>query len=68
MNQDPRYGAITATYNSGAPFAFSDGHAKSMVPYATDPNPYKAANVYQPYFAAGITNGHDPYNMWDAYR
>jgi prepilin-type N-terminal cleavage/methylation domain-containing protein len=68
VNQDPRYGAVTAAYNAGTPFAFSDGHAKSMVPYATNPNPFKIQNSYQPYFASGITNGHDPNNMWDAYR
>jgi hypothetical protein len=67
VNQDPRYGAVTATYAGGAPFAFSDGHAKSMNPIATDPNPY-GTPTYQPWQNTNNTNGHDPLNMWDAYR
>jgi prepilin-type N-terminal cleavage/methylation domain-containing protein len=70
VNQDPRNGAVAATYSGNTtPFAFSDGHAKSMQPYATNPNP-TGTNINQPWqnstIAAG--NGHDPLNMWDAYR
>jgi prepilin-type N-terminal cleavage/methylation domain-containing protein len=67
VNQDPRFGAVVSTYSGGAPFAFSDGHAKSMVPYATNPNPY-GVNITQPWTNGNNTNGHDPLNMWDAYR
>jgi prepilin-type N-terminal cleavage/methylation domain-containing protein len=67
VNTDPRYGAVTATYAGGTPFSFSDGHAKSMVPYATNPNPANV-NITQPWTDSAYTNGHDPLNMWDAYR
>ena len=69
VNTDPRYGAVASTYSGGAPFAFSDGHAKSMIPYATNPNPY-GVQPDQPWQNSTIAsgNGHDPQNMWDAYR
>jgi prepilin-type N-terminal cleavage/methylation domain-containing protein/prepilin-type processing-associated H-X9-DG protein len=67
VNMDPRYGAVASTYAGGTPFAFADGHAKSMIPYATNPNP-SGTNINQPWQSSTITNGHDPLNMWDAYR
>jgi len=45
-------GAVSATYANQSTFSFSDGHAKSMNPVATDPDP-----VNQP-----------ANNMWDGLR
>ena len=45
-------GAVSATYAGQATFSFADGHAKSMVPSATDPDP-----VNQP-----------QNNLWDGLR
>jgi len=46
------YGAVSATYANQSTFTFTDGHAKSMVPTATDPS-----SVNQP-----------ANNMWDGLR
>jgi len=69
VNADYRNGAIANTYAGQSPFAFTDGHAKSMVPMATNPNPLKV-NILQPWSGPGsvFVNQHDPNNMWDAYR
>jgi hypothetical protein len=45
-------GAVSASYASQAVFAFIDGHAKAMVPSATDPDP----------------NNKPQNNLWDALR
>ena len=45
-------GAVSASYAGQAPFVFIDGHAKSMIPSATDPDP---VNLPQS-------------NMWDGLR
>jgi hypothetical protein len=45
-------GSVTATFNNMACFSFTDGHAKSMIPAASDPDP-----VNQP-----------QNNMWDGLR
>ncbi|BDI30474.1 hypothetical protein CCAX7_25250 [Capsulimonas corticalis] len=50
-------GAVSATHTGRANFAFCDGHVKSMIPSATNPN--------------GSDNGtaaEDPLNMWDCRR
>jgi prepilin-type N-terminal cleavage/methylation domain-containing protein len=39
VNADMRNGAINMAYGSTSPFVFADGHAKSMPPVATDPDP-----------------------------
>jgi hypothetical protein len=45
-------GAVSASYSGQSTFAFTDGHAKSMIPAATDPDP-----VNQP-----------QNNLWDGLR
>jgi prepilin-type processing-associated H-X9-DG protein len=45
-------GAVSATYSGQSNFVFVDGHAKSMVPSSTDPDP-----VNQP-----------QNNLWDGLR
>jgi len=52
VNQDQRNGAIATVYAGQGIFTFSDGHAKTMAPVATDPN-----SVTQP-----------QNNMWNARR
>ncbi|WP_309708539.1 DUF1559 domain-containing protein [Armatimonas sp.] len=47
-----RNGAVTAKHNERGNFVFADGHAKSMIPYTTNPDP-----INQP-----------ADNMWDAGR
>jgi len=42
VNADCRNGAVATTYGSTAPFVFADGHAKSLAPVATDPDPVNA--------------------------
>jgi prepilin-type N-terminal cleavage/methylation domain-containing protein len=66
VNANKKFGAVYTPYANQSPFAFVDGHAKAMPPQATDPNP---TNTYisGPTYALG-DNGHDPNNMWDAYR
>ncbi len=49
---DGRNGGVSAHHNDRANFAFVDGHVKSMVPYATNPDP----------------NNHPENNMWDGTR
>lgn len=52
VNKDVRFGAVTAVYSNQGIFAMVDGHAKTMNPVATDPDP-----VNQP-----------QKNMWNALR
>ena len=39
VNADVRNGAINTGFSGQAPMVFADGHAKSMVPVATNPDP-----------------------------
>jgi prepilin-type N-terminal cleavage/methylation domain-containing protein len=66
VNTSKVWGAVYTPYSNQSPFAFTDGHAKSMNPAQTNPNP---SNTYitGPSYSLG-DNGHDPMNMWDAYR
>jgi len=66
VNKSKVWGAVYTPYSNQAPFAFVDGHAKSMNPAQTNPNP---TNTYisGPSYSLG-DSGHDPLNMWDAYR
>lgn len=66
VNADERMGAIYAGYSNQSPFGFVDGHAKTMVPYQTDPNP-TGTYINSPDLTL-YPSGHDPLNMWDAYR
>jgi len=66
VNSNTQLGAIWTPYSNQSPFAFCDGHAKSMVPMQTNPNP-SGTYVTGPSYSLG-DNGHDPSNMWDAYR
>jgi len=66
VNQNGQWGAIWTPYSNQSPFAFCDGHAKSMNPNQTDPNP---TGTYVNAPDLGLyPSGHDPLNMWDAYR
>ncbi|HWD40972.1 MAG TPA: prepilin-type N-terminal cleavage/methylation domain-containing protein [Fimbriimonas sp.] len=56
VNADQRNGSIACPYSNQANFSFVDGHAKSMVPYATRQVP-----------TTDIANPSDK-DMWDAYR
>jgi prepilin-type N-terminal cleavage/methylation domain-containing protein/prepilin-type processing-associated H-X9-DG protein len=68
VNADAQYGAVYTPYSGQSPFAFVDGHAKSMVPPQTDPNPNRIY-VHAPNQHLNLyPSGHDPLNMWDAYR
>lgn len=66
VNNDMQWGAVYTPYSNQSVFAFCDGHAKGMPPQSTDPNP---SNTYisGPTYALG-DSGHDPNDMWDAYR
>jgi prepilin-type N-terminal cleavage/methylation domain-containing protein/prepilin-type processing-associated H-X9-DG protein len=66
VNANNRWGAVYTPYSNQSPFAFCDGHVKSMEPGQTDPNP---TNTYVngPSYSL-FPGGHDPQNMWDAYR
>ena len=66
VNANHLWGCVYTPYSNQAPFAFVDGHAKSMNPAQTNPNP---SNTYitGPSYSLG-DSGHDPQNMWDAYR
>jgi prepilin-type N-terminal cleavage/methylation domain-containing protein/prepilin-type processing-associated H-X9-DG protein len=66
INANKQFGAVYTPYAGQAPFSFADGHAKTMNPAQTDPNP---TNTYisGPDYAK-CPNGHDQKNMWDAYR
>jgi len=66
VNANMQLGAVYTPYSNQSPFAFCDGHSKSMNPSQTDPNP---TNTYVngPSYSL-FANGHDPSNMWDAYR
>lgn len=66
VNADQRNGAIYAGYSNQSPFAFCDGHAKTMVPYQTNPNP-TGTYINAPDLGL-FPSGHDSQNMWDAYR
>jgi len=66
VNLNTRLGAVYTPYANQSPFAFCDGHVKSMVPMATNPNPSQTY-ITGPSYSLG-DNGHDPLNMWDAYR
>jgi prepilin-type N-terminal cleavage/methylation domain-containing protein/prepilin-type processing-associated H-X9-DG protein len=61
-----KWGAIYTPYANTSPFAFCDGHVKAMNPAATNPNP-KATYINGPW-PGFFADGHDPQNMWDAYR
>jgi prepilin-type N-terminal cleavage/methylation domain-containing protein/prepilin-type processing-associated H-X9-DG protein len=66
VNQNTQWGAVYAPYANQSPFAFCDGHVKSMTPTATDPNPNNTyINGPWPGF---YPTGHDPLNMWDSRR
>jgi len=66
VNANNRWGAVYTPYSNQSPFAFVDGHVKSMDPGATDPNPTNTyVNGPNPSL---FPSGHDPQNMWDAYR
>jgi len=66
INTNSQFGAIYTPYANQSPFAFCDGHVKAMNPVATDPNPTKTY-VTGPYYGL-FPSGHDPMDMWDAYR
>jgi prepilin-type N-terminal cleavage/methylation domain-containing protein len=66
VNTNMQLGAVYTPYANQSPFSFCDGHAKSMNPIQTDPNPSKTY-ITGPSYSLG-DNGHDPLNMWDAYR
>ena len=51
-DQNGQNGAVTAVHNEQANFVFADGHAKSVRPTATNPDP----------------KNHPELNMWDALR
>jgi len=57
INADQRNGAVACPFAGQANFSFVDGHAKSMVPYATRPQPTTDAST-------GVSQT----DMWDAYR
>jgi prepilin-type N-terminal cleavage/methylation domain-containing protein/prepilin-type processing-associated H-X9-DG protein len=59
VNQDIRFGAVSAPFANQANFSFVDGHAKSMNPVATRPIPTQIVNN------AIVVSQSD---MWDAYR
>jgi prepilin-type processing-associated H-X9-DG protein len=66
VNKNRQLGAIYTPYANQSPFAFADGHVRTMNPVATNPNPNKTyINGPWPGF---YPDGHDPKNMWDAYR
>ncbi len=52
VNKNQQWGSISAVYANDANFAFTDGHAKTLPPVATDPNSITAPQE----------------NMWDALR
>jgi len=66
VNNDKRLGAVYTPYSNQSPFVFCDGHARSMNPIATDPNPHKTY-VHAPDYSY-YPSGHDPANIWDAVR
>jgi prepilin-type N-terminal cleavage/methylation domain-containing protein/prepilin-type processing-associated H-X9-DG protein len=66
VNANPKWGAIYTPYSNQSPFAFCDGHAKAMNPAQTNPNP-TGTYVNAPDLSL-YPSGHDPLNMWDAYR
>jgi len=59
INTDERNGASASPYNGMAPFAFVDGHAKTMIPYTTRVVPTKVSN--------GVWTVSQS-DMWDAHR
>jgi prepilin-type N-terminal cleavage/methylation domain-containing protein/prepilin-type processing-associated H-X9-DG protein len=66
VNQNSQFGAVYTPYANQSPFAFCDGHVKSMNPVATNPNPHNTyVNGPWPGF---YPTGHDPLNMWDSRR
>lgn len=66
VNTNMQFGAIYTPYANQSPFAFVDGHAKSMNPTQTNPNP-TGTYINAPDLGL-FPSGHDPMNMWDAYR
>ena len=52
VNADQRNGAVSTVYSNVTPIVFADGHAKSMNPVQTDPDPVNLPNS----------------NMWDSRR
>jgi prepilin-type N-terminal cleavage/methylation domain-containing protein/prepilin-type processing-associated H-X9-DG protein len=66
VNTNTQLGAIYTPYSNQSPFSFCDGHAKSMVPMQTNPNP-TGTYITGP-SPSLFPSGHDPLNMWDAYR
>ena len=66
VNTNSQLGAIYTPYANQSPFAFADGHAKSMNPIQTNPNP--TGTYYTGPNPSIFPSGHDPMNMWDAYR
>jgi prepilin-type N-terminal cleavage/methylation domain-containing protein/prepilin-type processing-associated H-X9-DG protein len=66
VNKTTKWGAVYTPYSNQSPFAFVDGHAKTMNPASTNPNPRNTyINGPWPGFFA---DGHDPQNKWDAFR
>ena len=66
VNLNKQWGAVSAPFAGQSPFAFCDGHCKSMSPPQTNPNPTGTyINGPNPSL---FPSGHDPMNMWDAYR
>jgi len=66
VNANSQWGAVYTPYSNQSPFAFCDGHAKSMNPAQTNPNP---TGTYINAPDLGLyPSGHDPLNMWDAAR
>jgi prepilin-type N-terminal cleavage/methylation domain-containing protein/prepilin-type processing-associated H-X9-DG protein len=66
VNTNMQWGAVYTPYMNQSVFAFCDGHAKAMNPVATNPNPTKTY-INAPDLGL-FPSGHDPMNMWDAYR
>jgi len=66
VNANKQNGAIWTPYSNQSPFAFCDGHAKAMIPAQTNPNP-TGTYINAPDLGL-FPSGHDPLNMWDAYR
>jgi len=66
VNTNKQLGAVFTPYSNQSPFAFCDGHVRSMNPIATNPNPH-ATYINGPW-PGFYSDGHDPQNLWDAYR
>jgi prepilin-type N-terminal cleavage/methylation domain-containing protein/prepilin-type processing-associated H-X9-DG protein len=66
VNANMQWGAVYTPYSNQSPFAFCDGHVKSMNPAATDPNPSGTYDIGP--WNGTYPTGHDPLDLWDAYR